>query len=120
MLGSLLVAGGVLVLGQEQDKVGGGFSNAESFVGNISLFNIWDRKLSAKAITDMADSCTEYDGSLKAWPDFLAGIHGDVIRTESNFCTCRFSDISNIIKYIHYLLICFKFVSSIKEHNYAL
>ncbi|KFO34739.1 Pentraxin-4 [Fukomys damarensis] len=37
--------GGSLVLGQEQDIVGGGFDSAEAFVGSMSGLAIWDRAL---------------------------------------------------------------------------
>ncbi|XP_069760688.1 pentraxin-4 isoform X2 [Narcine bancroftii] len=39
-------AGGTLIIGQEQDKMGGGFDDTESFVGTLAGFTIWNRALS--------------------------------------------------------------------------
>ena len=36
--------GGLLVIGQEQDFVGGGFDESQSISGYITQFGIWDRK----------------------------------------------------------------------------
>ncbi|XP_072125619.1 pentraxin-4 [Mobula birostris] len=44
-------AGGILIIGQEQDKMGGGFDNTESFVGNLAGFTIWNRALSPGEIS---------------------------------------------------------------------
>nr|XP_023677499.1 pentraxin-4 [Paramormyrops kingsleyae] len=38
--------GGSLVMGQEQDSVGGDFDAAEAFVGRVAGFALWDRVLS--------------------------------------------------------------------------
>ncbi len=66
--------GGTLVLGQEQDSVGGGFEAVQSFQGMISNVNIWDTFLSASKIKEMSKSCLldeENDGNVYKWRDFL-------------------------------------------------
>lgn len=45
--GSNFTSGGSMVIGQEQDSVGGGFNSAQAFAGKISAFMIYDRILSA-------------------------------------------------------------------------
>lgn len=45
--------GGSLVLGQEQDSVGGGFDSAETFVGSMSGLAIWDRALVPREIANL-------------------------------------------------------------------
>ena len=35
-----------LILGQEQDEVGGGFQKGEAYIGHLSEFNIWNFTLS--------------------------------------------------------------------------
>ncbi|XP_062036984.1 pentraxin-4 [Lepus europaeus] len=46
--------GGSLVLGQEQDRVGGGFDSSEAFVGSMSGLAIWDRALVPREVTNLA------------------------------------------------------------------
>nr|XP_011746719.1 pentraxin-4 [Macaca nemestrina] len=46
--------GGSLVLGQEQDSVGGGFDSSEAFVGSMSGLAIWDRVLVPGEVANLA------------------------------------------------------------------
>uniref|UniRef100_A0A8C5LG73 Pentraxin 4 n=1 Tax=Jaculus jaculus TaxID=51337 RepID=A0A8C5LG73_JACJA len=46
--------GGSLVLGQEQDTVGGGFDSSEAFVGSISGLAIWNRTLVSGEVANLA------------------------------------------------------------------
>ncbi|XP_042636714.1 pentraxin-4 [Orycteropus afer afer] len=46
--------GGSLVLGQEQDTVGGGFDSAEAFVGSMAGLAIWGRALAPGEISSLA------------------------------------------------------------------
>ncbi|XP_054897538.1 neuronal pentraxin-1-like [Poeciliopsis prolifica] len=48
-------ADGVLVLGQEQDSLGGGFDATQAYVGELAHLNIWNRKLSATEIANLAN-----------------------------------------------------------------
>ncbi|XP_078075307.1 adhesion G protein-coupled receptor D2 [Mustelus asterias] len=50
-------AGGVFIVGQEQDTFGGSFRKDESFVGNITQLHIWDRVLNASEIQALAEKC---------------------------------------------------------------
>lgn len=84
--GTSIPVDGVLVVGQEQDSRGGGFSAAESFVGSISHLNLWDKTLSPEEISKIGTSCTPYHGNLRAWPDFLGGLKGRIKVEESRFC----------------------------------
>ncbi|KAL9983773.1 hypothetical protein ACROYT_G005997 [Oculina patagonica] len=66
--------GGTLVLGQDQDSVGGGFDATQSFKGMLSNVNIWDRVLPSKTIKEMSTSCIldEFNaGNVYKWRDFL-------------------------------------------------
>ena len=47
---------GILMLGQEQDKRGGGTDPSQSFSGEITQANMWDRALTAQEVAQMA-SC---------------------------------------------------------------
>lgn len=68
--------GGLLVLGQEQDTLGGLFSAAESFRGQLTRLNIWSTFLGQAEINRVMNSCLELTGDLVAWSDFFPGIHG--------------------------------------------
>ncbi|XP_074052102.1 pentraxin-4 [Macrotis lagotis] len=46
--------GGILVLGQEQDTVGGGFDSSEAFVGSLAGLTVWDRALSPGEVSSIA------------------------------------------------------------------
>ena len=66
--------GGTLVLGQEQDSVGGGFESSQSFQGMLSHVNLWDSVLPGVRIQEMSKSCgpdDQYDGNVYKWLDFL-------------------------------------------------
>ena len=66
--------GGTLVLGQEQDSVGGSFETTQSLKGMLSNVNVWDRVLSATHIKEMSRSCLRdewNEGNVYKWPDFL-------------------------------------------------
>ncbi|XP_032883780.1 adhesion G-protein coupled receptor D2-like isoform X1 [Amblyraja radiata] len=50
-------AGGVFIIGQEQDTFGGSFKKDESFIGNVTQLHIWDRLLNASEIHVLAGNC---------------------------------------------------------------
>lgn len=76
--GNSIPGNGVLVLGQEQDDLGGGFSPLETFTGNITRVNVWSRTLSSHNITQLCNLNDDLPGKVVAWPDFLASVSDDV------------------------------------------
>uniref|UniRef100_H3D5S7 Pentraxin family member n=1 Tax=Tetraodon nigroviridis TaxID=99883 RepID=H3D5S7_TETNG len=60
-------AGGVIILGQEQDVVGGHFDAGQAFVGELSQVNIWDRVLKPAEIQSMANCSTYIPGNVVSW-----------------------------------------------------
>lgn len=60
----LLDLTGVLVLGQEQDKLGGGFVLGEMFLGSLAQVDIWSRSLSAVDIRQLATCGAELNGDV--------------------------------------------------------
>ena len=42
------------MLGQEQDRVGGGFDSSEAFVGSMAGLAIWDRVLVPGEVSNLA------------------------------------------------------------------
>ncbi|KAG9343743.1 hypothetical protein JZ751_013124, partial [Albula glossodonta] len=68
---------GVLVLGQEQDTLGGGFDATQAFVGELANFNIWDKKLSAGEIYNLATcSSKAQTGNVFSWVETGIEIYG--------------------------------------------
>ena len=62
--------GGTLVLGQEQDSVGGDFDADQSIQGMLSDVNVWNRVLPGGQIK-MSKSCLLDAGNVFTWFDFL-------------------------------------------------
>nr|XP_025118260.1 adhesion G-protein coupled receptor D2-like [Bubalus bubalis] len=61
--GHPLPPGGILVLGQDQDSLGGGFSARDAFSGNLTDFHLWARALSP-AQMHRARACAPPPGGL--------------------------------------------------------
>ncbi|XP_074519422.1 neuronal pentraxin-2b [Halichoeres trimaculatus] len=59
--------GGVIILGQEQDVVGGRFDAGQAFVGELSQVNIWDRVLKPVEIQSMANCSSYFPGNVISW-----------------------------------------------------
>ncbi|NXI88561.1 NPTX1 protein, partial [Rhipidura dahli] len=79
---------GVLVLGQEQDTLGGGFDATQAFVGELAHFNVWDRKLSPGEVYGLATcSSKALAGNVIAWAETNIDIYGGA--TKWTFEACR-------------------------------
>ena len=78
--------GGVWIIGQEQDEVGGGFDAVQAFGGELTELNVWDRVLSTAEITKLASSCSSSNmrGNYLAYSDFH--IQGNVERFKPPCC----------------------------------
>ncbi|KAF7204725.1 neuronal pentraxin-2b [Nothobranchius furzeri] len=59
--------GGVIILGQEQDVVGGRFDAGQAFVGELSQVNVWDRVLKPGEIQSMANCSSYLPGNVIPW-----------------------------------------------------
>ncbi|XP_042198234.1 neuronal pentraxin 1 like isoform X1 [Callorhinchus milii] len=80
--------GGVLILGQEQDSLGGGFDATQAFVGEMSHFHMWDRVLTPGEIYSLANcSSKTLVGNVIAWTEANVDIFGGA--TKWTFEACR-------------------------------
>ncbi|KAK4287699.1 hypothetical protein Pmani_039234, partial [Petrolisthes manimaculis] len=62
-----VTAGGVLVVGQEQDSLGGGYHQDQSFSGEFTELNIWTGQLEGEDVRQLA-SCEVYvEGDVLTW-----------------------------------------------------
>ncbi|XP_078519246.1 pentraxin-4 [Lissotriton helveticus] len=79
-----LPPGGSLVLGQEQDTIGGGFDRSEAFVGSLAGFAVWNRALSPGEVSGIATGKGQPRGAILTLGD-VASVGGLVQRVN---CTC--------------------------------
>ncbi|XP_076273096.1 sushi, von Willebrand factor type A, EGF and pentraxin domain-containing protein 1-like isoform X1 [Rhynchophorus ferrugineus] len=78
---------GYLVVGQEQDVLGGKFSQAESFTGNMAYIDIWSKSLNESEVLDHLNDCSgKIYGDLYAWPEMQENIIGNIQKLNSTFC----------------------------------
>ena len=59
--------GGATYLGQDQDSVGGGFYEKQSWSGEITQFNIWDFALEDYSIENAAECRSDILGNVMKW-----------------------------------------------------
>lgn len=86
----VIKSGGKLVLGLDQDLVGGGFDIDQSFVGELAHVYLWNTALTADIITNMTRVCREFPhpGHVVGWSSFGANLNGGV--TRRNFSRCHY------------------------------
>ncbi|KYO35953.1 pentraxin-4 [Alligator mississippiensis] len=81
--GYVIPPGGSLILGQEQDVVGGGFDPSEAFVGRLAGLAIWNRALSPGEVSGIATGKGLPHGTILTLADI--SLHGGVQKVN---CTC--------------------------------
>ncbi|XP_005995833.2 mucosal pentraxin-like [Latimeria chalumnae] len=67
MRGYKVKPGGAVILGQEQDKMGGGFVSEQSFAGEITDVNLWDYILPANEIKALSAGSSFTAGNVIDW-----------------------------------------------------
>ncbi|XP_039273934.2 jeltraxin-like [Styela clava] len=72
---------GSLIIGQEQDSVGSGFSTNQAFEGQVENLMLWERILSTTEILDMAGDKCVCSG------DFDLALTSDVVTVNGNVVT---------------------------------
>ena len=90
--GKVIRKGGIFIIGEEQDEIGGSFTPTESFFGDMSQLNVWKRVLSSNEIYDLTMSCKHAAGDVLAWADFSEQSHGNIMKTEPSLaCDCKYN-----------------------------
>lgn len=69
--------GGSVVLGQEQDTMGGGFDPAEGFAGQVAGFRMWNRVLNPSEVEGVAEGRGVPRGVVLDMED-IKEVHGEV------------------------------------------
>ncbi|XP_043924020.1 neuronal pentraxin-1 isoform X2 [Protopterus annectens] len=78
---------GVLILGQEQDTLGGGFDATQAFVGELAHFNIWDKVLTPGEVYNLATCSTKaIAGNVISWSESNIEIFGSPTKWEFEAC----------------------------------
>ncbi|XP_019624993.1 PREDICTED: uncharacterized protein LOC109470471 [Branchiostoma belcheri] len=81
-VGGRVRRGGTWILGQDQDRVGGGFEASQSFIGELSEVNLWDRVLSP---AEIAADCS-YHGNVIDWDTTNIRVFGEASRADYHRC----------------------------------
>ncbi|XP_078698216.1 oncoprotein-induced transcript 3 protein-like isoform X2 [Branchiostoma floridae x Branchiostoma belcheri] len=81
-VGGRVRRGGTWILGQDQDRVGGGFEASQSFIGKMSEVNLWDRVLSP---AEIAADCS-YHGNVIDWDTTNIRVFGEASRADYHRC----------------------------------
>lgn len=77
------------MMGQEQDDLSLTFNAIESYVGQITLLQLWSRVLLAREVQDMNSVCRDFSGTILAWPQFRFALNGAVHVEDFTFCAGR-------------------------------
>ncbi|XP_055523737.1 sushi, von Willebrand factor type A, EGF and pentraxin domain-containing protein 1-like [Wyeomyia smithii] len=84
--GKYIEGNGLFVIGQEQDLLGGGFSDSEAFLGKLAYLDVWSRALNGYEVKELYYSCEPYQGDLIKWTDLKFKLVGNVRLQKSEFC----------------------------------
>nr|XP_006824051.1 PREDICTED: neuronal pentraxin-2-like [Saccoglossus kowalevskii] len=86
--GLTIRSGGVMILGQEQDTVGGGFNPAQAWKGELAYFNMWDRVLDDAEILHSAQDCyCQIEGNVFSWKSDSLDVTGSATLSPADICT---------------------------------
>ena len=69
--GAVIKGAGVVVIGQDQDSLGGSFDALQSFAGLLSHVNMWNFVLRTFALVDMATGFGTEAGNTIAWKELV-------------------------------------------------
>ncbi|XP_078678988.1 uncharacterized protein LOC144914705 isoform X3 [Branchiostoma floridae x Branchiostoma belcheri] len=95
-VGGSVRTGGTWILGQDQDVVGGRFEAHQSFIGELSEVNLWDRVLSP---AEIAADCS-YHGNVIDWDTTNITVFGQASRAEYQCERPRSSMVSSVTEQI--------------------
>ncbi|XP_021573584.1 neuronal pentraxin receptor [Carlito syrichta] len=80
---------GILILGQEQDTLGGRFDATQAFVGDIAQFNLWDHALTPAQVLGIANCTGPLLGNVLPWEDRLVEAFGGATKAAFDVCKGR-------------------------------
>ncbi|NXV71094.1 CBX6 protein, partial [Atlantisia rogersi] len=78
---------GVIILGQEQDTLGGRFDATQAFVGELAQFGVWDHMLAPAEILGLANCTSHLQGNVIQWDDQAVEVFGGA--SKAAFAACE-------------------------------
>ncbi|XP_075773598.1 neuronal pentraxin-1-like [Pelodiscus sinensis] len=78
--------GGIFILGQEQDTLGGRFDATQAFIGELADFNVWSHVLAPGEVYQLATCAGHARGDLVAWAEGAVELHGGVAKLPFSAC----------------------------------
>ncbi|XP_046702577.1 neuronal pentraxin-2 isoform X2 [Silurus meridionalis] len=78
--------GGVFILGQEQDSLGGRFDATQAFVGEISDLQLWSHTLTHHDIYSLASCHGHMTGDIISWAESVVELHGGITKYPFDPC----------------------------------
>ncbi|KAM6306761.1 neuronal pentraxin receptor-like [Podargus strigoides] len=78
---------GVIILGQEQDTLGGRFDATQAFVGELAQFGVWDHMLAPAEILGLANCTSHLQGNVIQWDDQAVEVFGGA--SKAGFTACE-------------------------------
>ena len=81
--------GGSLVLGQDQDTFGSGFTKGDSFKGTLTGVNIWSYVVPPEKIKEMSKTCFLAEGDVYKRYDFKERIKGEAFLVTPSLCVAQ-------------------------------
>ncbi|KAH1180757.1 hypothetical protein KIL84_001691 [Mauremys mutica] len=78
--------GGVFILGQEQDTLGGRFDATQAFIGELADFHVWSHVLAPGEVYRLATCAGRARGDLVSWAEGTVELHGGVAKLPFNAC----------------------------------
>ena len=71
-----------MVLGQDQDSIGGGFDANQALAGELTELDMWDSVFSESDVAGQYETCSIPSGSVLTWSFFRDAVHGKVQEVE--------------------------------------
>ncbi|NWR46740.1 CBX6 protein, partial [Regulus satrapa] len=78
---------GIIILGQEQDTLGGRFDATQAFVGELAQFGVWDHMLAPAEILGLANCTSRLQGNVIQWDDQAVEVFGGA--SKAGFAACE-------------------------------
>ena len=73
-----LCCGGIVVFGQDQDLLGGGFDAGQAFGGSLTDINMWSRLLEVSEMESWTAGNKTLEGDWVNWSTSVFSMYGDV------------------------------------------
>ncbi|XP_038836269.1 neuronal pentraxin receptor-like [Salvelinus namaycush] len=87
--------GGVLILGQEQDTLGGRFDSSQAMVGELSQWNVWEQVLTPSEVSSLAH-CSQHSpqpkGNVAPWTNREVEVFGGATKVPMEPCAAKYTN----------------------------